>query len=235
MSPLLFGAALAAPLQHQVDATLGMRAGAAYAVTVEPWSHVELGCRAHLSTDVYAGAPAWVTDGLDAKHNLHLTPMALAGLHSGHTAVSAALWFGAGMEVFTFREERQIPSLDEPVHFLQIWIQPERSGLEPGYQEASLSNEDKRGGLRLIGSGNPTNGQLKIHQDVDLYLGVLEPGGRDTLELRPERHAWVQVVRGDVSLNDRELGAGDGAAVSDESALEIVAKTESELLIFDLA
>jgi redox-sensitive bicupin YhaK (pirin superfamily) len=126
------------------------------------------------------------------------------------------------------------PSLQDPVHFLQIWIVPEKQGLKPGYQEANVLDGVNRGGLRLIGSGRPKNGELKIHQDVDLYAGVLEPGARTNLDLRPGRHAWVQVVRGDISLNGHDLSSGDGAAVSDETGLQVSARDEAEVLIFDL-
>ncbi len=127
------------------------------------------------------------------------------------------------------------PSLEDPVHFLQIWIEPERQGLEPGYEEANLSDDDKRGRLRLIGSGKANDGVLKIHQDVDLYATVLEPGQSVRLDLRPGRHAWAQVIRGDLSLNGRDLHEGDGAAVSEETTVELTARTETEFLIFDLA
>jgi redox-sensitive bicupin YhaK (pirin superfamily) len=127
------------------------------------------------------------------------------------------------------------PSPDEPVHFLQIWILPERKGLEPGYQEANFSERDKLDGLRRIASSRAEDGALKIHQDVDLYATVLGPGREARLDLRPDRHAWVQVVRGDVMVNGQELGAGDGAALSEETAVELSARTETELLVFDLA
>jgi redox-sensitive bicupin YhaK (pirin superfamily) len=133
------------------------------------------------------------------------------------------------------RHSEMNPSLEDPVHFLQIWILPEAQGLQPGYQEANFSDDDKRGGLRLIGSGRPKNGEVKIHQDVDLYAAVLDPGASARLDLRPGRHAWVQVIRGDVAVNDQELHQGDGAAVSDEVRLELTAQNETEVLVFDLA
>jgi redox-sensitive bicupin YhaK (pirin superfamily) len=133
------------------------------------------------------------------------------------------------------RHSEMNPSLEEPVHFLQIWILPERNGLEPGYGEMNVSEEEKRGGLRLIASGRSDNGALAIHQDVDVYATVLEPGKSARLDLRTGRHAWIQVVRGDLSVNGEELGAGDGAAVSDESAVELTARTDAEVLLFDLA
>lgn len=126
------------------------------------------------------------------------------------------------------------PSLRDPVHFLQIWILPKDRGLEPRYQEANFSRDDKRDGLHRIGSGRPGNGELKIHQDVDLYAAVLEPGTSASLALRPGRHAWVQVIRGDLSLNGHDLLPGDGAAVSDETGLELSARNEAEVLVFDL-
>ena len=89
--------------------------------------------------------------------------------------------------------------------------------------------------MRLIGSGKANDGALKIHQDVDLYATVLEPGHSVRLDLRPGRHAWAQVIRGDVSLNGRDLHEGDGAAVSEETTVELTARTETEFLIFDLA
>lgn len=133
------------------------------------------------------------------------------------------------------RHSEMNPSLEEPVHFLQIWIVPEREGLEPGYEEVHVSESEKRGRLRLIASGRSGDGALKIHQDVDLYAGVLEPGERVELALKAGRHAWIQVVRGDLSLGGEQLEAGDGAALSEEEAVRLTAKSEAELLVFDLA
>jgi redox-sensitive bicupin YhaK (pirin superfamily) len=127
------------------------------------------------------------------------------------------------------------PSLEDPLHFLQIWILPEERGLEPGYQEANFSDDDKRGGLRLIGSGRPENGEVKIRQDVDLYATVLDPGTSAGLDLLPGRHAWVQVIRGDLDVNGQQLHQGDGAALSDEAKLELTAQSETEVVVFYLA
>jgi hypothetical protein len=127
------------------------------------------------------------------------------------------------------------PSLEEPVHLLQIWILPERPGLAPGYEETHVSDEDKRGGLRLIASRRAGDGVLEIHQDVDLHATILEPGQVARLELRRGRHAWVQIIRGEATLNGHALGPGDGAAVSDEASLVLAAGTETEALVFDLA
>lgn len=127
------------------------------------------------------------------------------------------------------------PSPTEPVHFLQIWLLPEQRGIKPGYEQKRFENDEKRGRLRLIASHDGRDGSITIHQDVDLYAAVLDAGQRASLALRPGRHAWVQVVRGAVALNGETLGQGDGAAVSEETALEVAATGAAEVLVFDLA
>ena len=124
---------------------------------------------------------------------------------------------------------------EDLVHFLQIWILPEEKGLEPGYEEKHYPNEDKQNRLRLVGSRDARDGSVKIHQDVDLYSTVLDSGQTASLDVRPGRHVWAQVIRGDVTLNGHDLHAGDGAALSEEDAVRLTAGTETELLLFDLA
>jgi redox-sensitive bicupin YhaK (pirin superfamily) len=126
-------------------------------------------------------------------------------------------------------------SKTEPAHFLQIWILPERKGIRPEYEQKKYSAEEKRGKLRLIASRDGRDGSVTIHQDVDLHATVLDAGERVTHTIRPGRHAWVQVARGEVALNDLPLVAGDGAAVSEEQNLEIAGKGPAEILLFDLA
>jgi len=127
------------------------------------------------------------------------------------------------------------PSLGEPVHFLQIWLLPDTTGLEPSYEETHITDEDKHGRLRRIVSGTAQDGALKIHQDVELYATILDPGQSVRLDLRPGRHAWAQMVRGEVSLNGQTLQAGDGAAVSAEESVTLTGRREAEVLLFDLA
>jgi redox-sensitive bicupin YhaK (pirin superfamily) len=124
---------------------------------------------------------------------------------------------------------------DRPVHFLQIWILPDRRGLAPGYEQKSIPPSEERGALRLIAARDRRDGAVTIHQDVDLYASRLEPAERVTHALARGRHAWLQVLAGRVTLDGTPLGAGDGAAVSREPALEIVALERAHLLLFDLA
>jgi quercetin 2,3-dioxygenase len=122
----------------------------------------------------------------------------------------------------------------EPVHFLQIWILPEKQGLKPGYEQKSFNSELTPGKLVPVVSKEPKNGALKINQDVDLLIGKFNPGDKASYELKPNRHAWVQVAEGKVTLNGQELKAGDGAAISDEKNLSIEGKEPAQVLLFDL-
>jgi redox-sensitive bicupin YhaK (pirin superfamily) len=127
------------------------------------------------------------------------------------------------------------PSDTETMHFLQIWIQPEREGLPPSYEQRSFPEADRRGRLRLVASRDGQDGSVTIHQDVKLYSGMLEAGETFIYRLSDDRHVWVQVIRGGVLFNDTALAAGDGTAVSKETMLHIRASDAAELLLFDLA
>jgi redox-sensitive bicupin YhaK (pirin superfamily) len=127
------------------------------------------------------------------------------------------------------------PSPTRPVHFLQIWLMPERRGLPPQYEQKRFEVEEKRGRLRLVASPDGRQDSVTVNQDVDLYAGVFKPGEGVRLELRPGRHAWIQVARGEVTVNGETLHQGDGAAVSDEAALDIASTADAEILVFDLA
>jgi len=121
----------------------------------------------------------------------------------------------------------------EPVHLLQIWILPERKGLKPGYAQQSFA-DTKPGQLRLLTSRSGRDGSISINQDVDLYLAKLGTGDRVSHELKPLRHAWVQVAEGEVNLNGQWLKPGDAAALSGESAVNLSANGSAQVLLFDL-
>ena len=123
----------------------------------------------------------------------------------------------------------------EPVHFLQIWIQPDESGFAPSYEQKAFAADERRGRLRLVASRAGREGSVSYHTDTDLYATLLAPGQTVTHPLRPGRHAWLHVARGAVQMNGRELAAGDGAAVSGEPAITIAATDHAEVLLFDLA
>lgn len=123
----------------------------------------------------------------------------------------------------------------EPVHFLQIWLPPRRQGLEPSYEQRKFRREDRRGELELLVSPDGRDDSLTIHQDAAIYGAVLDAGDRVDHQLAAGRHAWVQVITGEVELGEVSLSEGDGAALSDEETVAIEAVEEAELLLFDLA
>jgi quercetin 2,3-dioxygenase len=125
------------------------------------------------------------------------------------------------------------PSKQAPVHFLQIWILPERNGLQPGYQQSAFPLDDK-GRLHLVASGDGRDGSLTINQDVDLYAGRLTEGEIVERKLRDGRLGWLQVARGGVSLNGVALATGDGAAIEKETSLVVRADSDAEILLFDM-
>jgi redox-sensitive bicupin YhaK (pirin superfamily) len=146
---------------------------------------------------------------------------------------------GTGIEHSEFN-----PSRDKPVHFLQIWIRPEKRGLKPGYEQkkfAALANGSHagngKGTLTLVASPDGAAGSLTLNTDARLYVGRVNVGEAVELPLAEGRHAWVQVTRGDVSVNGQRLEQGDGAAVSGEAkvVVEDLAAVEAEVLVFDLA
>jgi len=126
-------------------------------------------------------------------------------------------------------------SATEPTHFLQIWIQPERRGLKPGYEQRMFPEEERRARLRLVASRDGSDGSVTMHQDVKLYDALLATGDEISPQLGADRHAWIQVVKGAVMLNGILLKAGDGAAISEETSLNLRANEEAEILLFDLA
>jgi redox-sensitive bicupin YhaK (pirin superfamily) len=137
---------------------------------------------------------------------------------------------GTGIRHSEFNHSKQ-----SPVHFLQIWLLPERAGITPGYEQKTFDAADKRGKLRLVASPDGRDGSVTVHQDAQLYASLLDRGDRVTHALRPARRAWVQVARGEVEVNGETLSAGDGAAISDEREVSITARAaNSEILLFDL-
>jgi quercetin 2,3-dioxygenase len=126
-------------------------------------------------------------------------------------------------------------SKTEPVHFLQIWIQPDKTGIAPSYEEKTLSPGDLAGKLVVVASPDGQGGSLEIHADAVVRAGVLEPGATAEVVLSSGRHAWVQVARGEVTVNGERLREGDGAALSGEPRVQVTGVTKSEVLVFDLA
>jgi len=107
----------------------------------------------------------------------------------------------------------------EPVHFFQIWIEPEQTGLKPSYEQVALTEEQKRGKLMLVAA--PEGGALKIHQDARLLIGQVDAGGTLDHAVAQGRAAWVHVVRGDVKVNGQEAHTGDAVQITAESQVQL--------------
>ncbi|MEZ6031524.1 MAG: pirin family protein [Planctomycetaceae bacterium] len=127
------------------------------------------------------------------------------------------------------------PSASEPVHLYQIWLFPERRGIEPSYEQKRFPADGRHNQLRLVASRTADEGSLLIHTDARIYLSQIDVGNELAHELDQGRHAWLQVLRGSVSLNGVDLSTSDGAAVSEETSLKIRANTDAEIMLFDLA
>jgi redox-sensitive bicupin YhaK (pirin superfamily) len=126
-------------------------------------------------------------------------------------------------------------SQTEPVHFLQIWILPNETGLKPGYEQRSFDLEESRGSWILVAAQDARDGAVKVHQDAELSLAVLPRGKELTCSSKSGRRAWLQIARGKATLNETSLEAGDGAAISEESLIGLRALEDAEILLFDLA
>jgi redox-sensitive bicupin YhaK (pirin superfamily) len=128
-------------------------------------------------------------------------------------------------------------SKSDPVHFLQIWLVPAKTGIKPGYEQKRFTTEDKAGRLRLVASPDGRDGSVTVHADATLYAGLFAAGERAEVALAPGRHAWVHVARGHVRANGQALGGGDGLAITGEDKVVIEGATaeRGEVLVFDLA
>lgn len=122
----------------------------------------------------------------------------------------------------------------DPVHFLQIWIVPDRTGYPPSYEQKYYDAADKRGRLRLVASRDGREGSVSLHQDVDLYAALLDGEDAVEFELRGDRLAWLQVARGEVWVDGRELSAGDGLAIDQPGRLRLDRARSAEVLLFDM-
>jgi redox-sensitive bicupin YhaK (pirin superfamily) len=126
------------------------------------------------------------------------------------------------------------PSSTQPVHFLQIWIQPDAQGIEPSYEEKRFSVQDKRGRLRIIASPDQAEGSVLLHQDARVYAGLFDGSESATFQIEPGRTIYVHVARGTVTANGTVLNGGDAVTLSDAEKLELENGQQAEVLLFDL-
>jgi redox-sensitive bicupin YhaK (pirin superfamily) len=125
-------------------------------------------------------------------------------------------------------------SKDDELHLLQIWMFPEQKDLDPGYEQKMFSREEKLNQLRLIASRDGRDGSVTVHQHVDLYASILEAGAELELAIVDSNKVFVQVVRGDISVNGQDATAGDGVQITDQDQLIIAGQSEAEFLLFNM-
>jgi quercetin 2,3-dioxygenase len=125
-------------------------------------------------------------------------------------------------------------SKTDSAHFLQIWILPNKQGLQPRYEQKAFSIAERNGKLKLIAAKDGRDGAVKVYQDVDVYTSILDAGDAVNFHVQPERYAWLQIAKGIATLNGEELRAGDGVQISGEEELEISTNVSAEILLFDL-
>jgi len=135
------------------------------------------------------------------------------------------------------RHSEENASREKPVHLLQIWVLPAQRGLAPGYEQTAFPEAERRGRLRLVASPDAAEGSVTIHQDARMYATLLARGEEVRHPLAAGRRAWVHVARGELTLNGRPLGAGDGAAIEREEEIVLAGRgaDPAEALVFDLA
>lgn len=126
------------------------------------------------------------------------------------------------------------PSASEPTHFYQIWLLPKSQGIEPSYQQKYFADAELHNVLRVVASPDGRDGSLSIHQDATIYLSKLENGNSIRHKMASGQYAWLQVLRGSVTLNGVALATSDGAAISDKTELNITANSDAEIMLFDL-
>ena len=127
------------------------------------------------------------------------------------------------------------PSSHEPTHLYQIWLLPERRGIEPSYEQKKFDISERTNRLRLVASPSGEEGALTIHTQAKIYLGTFEPGNAVQKAIEPGKHIWLQVLSGKGVVDGHWLDAGDGVAISEESMLEYRAESVSEILVFELS
>lgn len=133
------------------------------------------------------------------------------------------------------RHSEQNHAPKQTTHFLQIWIQPNQFGIEPGYEQKHFETADKRGKLRLVVSNDGRDGSVSMQADASLYAGLFDGDEAATLHLNPARKAYVHVVRGQLTVNGQVLTSGDALKLESETALELAQGQDAEVLVFDLA
>lgn len=170
--------------------------------------------------------------------NMEIISIVLAGglSHKDSTGTSSTIRRGEVQRMTAgsgIRHSEFNPSETDPTHLLQIWLHPEREGIEPGYEAKAFGFDDEPNRFHLIASREADEGSLKIHQDARVLLGRFDEGERGSIEIEPGRGVWVHVAEGSATVQGEALEAGDGVAIDDPGTLEVIGRG-GLVLVFDL-
>ena len=198
--------------------------------------HIEFGPLRVINEDRVAGGQGFGTHG---HRDMEILSYVLSGelAHRDSTGTSSTIRPGDVQRMSAGRGVQHSEfnaSKTEPVHFLQIWIQPERTGIAPGYEDKHFSTQERRGQLRLIASPDRASGSLLIHQDARVYAGLFDGDESARIELPKGRQVYVHLARGTLQANDTALTAGDALKLTDTDTLQLKAGHDAEVLVFDL-
>ena len=191
-----------------------------------------------INDDTVAGQQGFGTHG---HADMEIISYIVSGelTHKDSTGAGGVLYPGdvQHMTAGTGVRHSEFNDSNSPTRFLQIWILPEKRGLTPSYEQTYFKEEERTNALRLIAAKDQQDGALKINQDVKLYATLLEPGKTVSFDVAKGRYGWIQVANGSLTVNGKELKKGDGAAISEESKIEITSTDDAtaEFLLFDLA
>ncbi len=200
-------------------------------------NHVEFGALRVINEDRVAPGAGFGTHG---HRDMEIISYVLEGelAHKDSTGTSSVIRPGDVQRMSAGRgvmHSEYNHSQTNPVHFLQIWIQPNVHGIAPEYEEKRFGVPDKRGRLRLIASPDGAEGSVRIHQDARVYAGLFDGAERFELAIAPQRRAYVHVARGEITANETVLGAGDALMLADTATLVLRDGRQAEVLAFDLA
>lgn len=191
-----------------------------------------------INDDTVAGQQGFGTHG---HADMEIISYVVSGelTHKDSTGAGGVLYPGdvQHMTAGTGVRHSEFNDSNSPTRFLQIWILPEKRGLTPSYEQTYFKEEERTNALRLIAAKDQQDGALKINQDVKLYASLLEPGKSVSFDVAKGRYGWIQVANGSLTVNGKELKKGDGAAIAEESKIEIISTGDAtaEFLLFDLA
>ncbi len=192
-----------------------------------------------INDDVVSAGGGFATHG---HRDMEIVTYVLAGAlaHKDSLGTGAVIYpgevqrmsAGTGIQHSEFNHSKT-----EPVHLLQIWIVPDTLNLQPSYEQKAFAPAEKQGKLRLVAARDGRDGAVTIHQDADMYVGLLGAADKISYQVAPHRYVWLHVATGEVFVGDRELKAGDAIAYAGDgdNAIELFAQTQAEVLLFDLA